>query len=377
MTFQRPKGIRTWLEIDSKVVEKNLKVFRSIIPESVKIMAVVKSNAYGHGLWDFSKMIKDKVDWLAVDSVVEALALRREGIDNPILVLGYTLPEMLEEAVKNNISITVSSFEYFKHFKKFQYKLKIHIKVDTGMHRHGFMINDMQRVLFEIAKCKDKIQVEGLFTHFAMAKNPALDSDTKKQISLFSEWRNAFAKANFNPLCHACATGGTLLFSEAHFDMVRIGIGLYGIWPAKETMSFLKGEIKLEPVMSWKSLIAETKIVPAGDRIGYDFTEKFDKDTKVAMIPIGYWHGYPRALSGIGRIYVGGVSCKVLGRVCMDIIMIDVTEVKKLEVGQEVEIMSREISYDNSGANLADLAGTTTYEFLTRINPLIKRIYKS
>ena len=107
-----------------------------------------------------------------------------------------------------------------------------------------------------------------------------------------------------------------------------------------------------------------------------EHSEKFDKDTKVAMIPIGYWHGYPLALSGIGRIYVGGVSCKVLGRVCMDIIMIDVTEVKKLEVGQEVEIMSREISYDNSGANLADLAGTTTYEFLTRINPLIKRIYK-
>ncbi|MEI6420560.1 MAG: alanine racemase, partial [bacterium] len=250
----------------------------------------------------------------------------------------------------------------------------IHIKVDSGMHRHGFMIGDIKKVILDIKSLGDKIEVEGLFTHFASAKNPALSIDTKKQIALFNEWREVFVKIGFKPICHACATGGALLFPEAHFDMVRIGIGLYGIWPSKETKSFLQDKIKLVPVMSWKSIIAEIKIISAGDRIGYDFTEKFEKDTKVAMVPIGYWHGYSRTLSGIGRVYVGGVSCKVLGRVCMDIIMIDISKVSKIKIGQEVEIMGREFNKDNCADNLADLAGTSTYEFLTRINPLIKRV---
>jgi alanine racemase len=369
------KGLRTWLEIDSKAVASNLKVFRSVIPKTVKLMAVVKSNAYGHGLWDFSKLlVKDGVDWLAVDSVVEALALRREGIKLPILVLGYTLPEMLEVAAKNDISVSVSNFEYFKEIKKLEGVLKIHIKVDTGMHRHGFMIEDVEEVLAELGNIKNKVKVEGLFTHFASAKNPALAIDTKKQIAIFKNWREAFETVGIKPICHACATGGALLFPEAHFDMVRIGIGLYGVWPSKETKSFLQDKLKLEPVMSWKSVIAEIKTVSKGERIGYDFTEKFEMDTKIAMVPIGYWHGYSRTLSGIGRVYVDGVSCKVLGRVCMDIIMIDVSKIAKIEIGQEVEIMGRDASKDNSADNLADLSGTSTYEFLTRINPLIKRL---
>lgn len=371
---EKAKGLRTWIEVDEKAVKHNVTTFRSLLDKKVKLMAVVKSNAYGHGLWDFAKiLVKNNIDWLAVDSVVEGLALRREGVHKPILVLGYTLPEMYELAAKNNISITISSFDNFRYLKNLRFGIKIHIKVDTGMHRHGFSISDSSKLVKDLKSLK-YVTIEGLYTHFASAKNPALAKDTLKQISEFEKWREIFKDNYQGIIFHASATGGTLLFKDAHFDMVRVGIGIYGLWPAVESKSFLKDKITLKPVLRWKSIIAEIKTLEKGERIGYDFTEKIDKRTTVGIIPIGYWHGYPRALSGIGRVYVSGKSCKVLGRVCMDIIMIDISAVNNARTGQEVEIVSQNESSDNSVCGLSELAGTSAYELVTRINPLIKRI---
>ena len=371
-------GLRTWLEIDKKAIAHNYKVFRALISPQTKMMAVVKSNAYGHNLFEYAKeMEKLGADWLGVDSVVEGLALRREGCRMPILVLGYTLPEMLAEAVKNDISLTLSNFDYFKDIAKLpgKDKLAVHLKVNSGMNRQGFAENEMLKVLRELGKLKDKIKVEGLYTHFAAAKNPSFPADTRKQMAVFEKWQKALEKAGHKVLAHAGATSGTMIFPESHYDMVRAGIGIYGLWPSAEVRAYLEPKYKLLPVLAWKSLIAETKIIEKGEGVGYDLSERVNRKTKIAIIPIGYWHGYPRALSSVGSVLIAGERAKVLGRVCMDMIMVDVTDIKSVKVGDEATLLGREGKEEISADDLALLSGTSCYEIVTRINPLIKRIY--
>ncbi len=364
--------------MDRKAIAHNYRTFRSLIPPETKLMGVVKSNAYGHNLVEFAHELgKLGVDYVAVDSVVEGLTLRKEGVKVPILVLGYSLPEMIAKAAEANIDITLSNFEYFKEIKKINLKtpLRVHIKVDSGMHRHGFQLESMKKVLAEIKKNK-KIKVVGLYTHFAAAKNPAFPKDTIEQINVFNQWRLAFTKVGLKFLAHACATSGTILFPEAHFDMVRVGIGLYGLWPSVETKAFVNGRFNLKLALTWKTLVGEVKLVKKGKKIGYDFTEMFKRDTKVAVLPVGYWHGLPRALSGIGQVIVNGQKAKILGRVCMDIVMIDVTNIKGVKVGDEITIIGGEGKEFISVDDIANLLEGSAYEVVTRINPLIKRIYR-
>ena len=389
------KGLRTWIEIDRKAIKHNFSVFRKFVPKKCKILGVVKSNAYGHNLTEFSlELEKIGTDFIGVDSIVEAIALRREGVKIPVLVLGYTLPEMLAEAVEKNISIAVSSFETLEEIKKLTLSssrmrgsrldsrfhgndrngLKIHIKVDTGMGRHGFLIEDIDKVI-KILKKLSNIKTEGLFTHFSSAKNPAFPEYTKGQIEKFKKWTEAFKEADLKVIKHACATSGTLLFPEAYFDMVRVGIGLYGVYPSKEVEAFVKDRVSLVPVMVWKTIIAEMKKLPKGSKIGYDGTEVLKRDSVVAICPIGYWHGYFRALSSIGRVLVNGQQAKVIGRVCMDIIMIDITGIKGVKVNDEVIILGKSGKESVKIGDVADMIDVSSYEFVTRINPLIKRFY--
>jgi len=377
MNKELRKGLRTWIEIDKKAIKHNYSLFRNLIPSNIKLMGVVKSNAYGHNLFEFAKELeKLGVDFLGVDSAVEALALRREGIKTPILVLGFTLPEMFALLVKKDISISVSNFKTLAFLRKLRdfRGIKIHIKVDTGMSRHGFVENDIKKVLAEIGR-NSAVIVEGLFTHFAMAKNPSLPSYTKNQIEKFNIWREAFVGVGLKPICHAGATAGTLLFSEAHHDLVRIGISLYGLWPSKEIKAFYQNRIKLQPVLTWKTLIAEIKKLPKGTKIGYDCSEILARNSTLAVCPIGYWHGLPCALSSIGYVLVNGIRCKILGRVCMDIIMVDITAVQKAKVLDEVVIIGKQGRGEILISEIADLLDASAYELVTRINPLIKRIY--
>ena len=412
-TDKQTKGLRTWIEIDKKAIQHNVAEFRSIIPKTTKLCAVVKSNAYGHGLMDFTKeVVATGVDFLAVDSVVEGLRLREEGIKLPILILGYTLPEKLLEATSADLSISVSSFESLqevinigkadKNFGSGEIVPKIHIKVDTGMHRQGFMLNassKLLKILSESVVSDEKgykknqvIIVEGLFTHFASGKDPARPESTKKQLAEFGEWRKMFKDFGLKPIVHACATAGSLLYPEAHFDMVRIGIGLYGLWPSAETQNFAEkkegkkgGLISLKPVLSWKTIVSEVKKLPEGGGVGYEFTETLPANSRIVICPVGYWHGFPWALSGIGIVLIGGERCKVVGRVSMDMIIVDVTHIKDLKIGDEVVIFGRQIGVmgslgrkergDYVGVQeIAGLINTSWYELVTRLNPLIKKI---
>ncbi|MFA5934360.1 MAG: alanine racemase [Candidatus Paceibacterota bacterium] len=379
MNKELRKGFRTWIEIDKKAVKHNYDVFRSLIPQKTKLLAVVKSNAYGHGLIDFSKeIVKNGVDFLGVDSIVEGLTLRREEIKTPILVLGYTLPELFNDAVDKNISITVSSFDTISEIKKLKIKsnkiLKIHVKVDTGMCRHGFLLEDLEKVIKEIKSLKN-IEVEGLYTHFSIAKDPAFPSYTKKQTKEFNIWVDAFRKAGFNSILHASATSGTIVFPESIFDMVRVGIGLYGVWPSKETENAFDTKFSLKPVLSWKTIVGEIKKIQKGSRVGYDGTEVLEKDSIIAICPIGYWHGFSRNLSCKAKVLINGKKAKVLGRVCMDIIVVDISGIKGVKVNDEVVIIGKSGKEQIEVDDISTITGGSNYEFLTRINPLIKKFY--
>lgn len=378
MTHTRePNGLRTWIEVDRGAIRHNFGVFKKLI-KSTKLMAVVKSNAYGHDLVQFSREAERLgADWLGVDSMTEARALRREGLTLPILVLGYTVTELFAEAAEHGISLTVSASETLNALKKIALKkpLKIHIKVDAGMHRQGFLRGDVKKVLNFFRHPASGIQLQGLYTHFSSAKNPAFPQDTKQQIAEFEEWVAAFRKAGLRPLVHASATAGALLFPDAQYDMVRIGIGLYGLWPAHETEAFLKGRITLRPALAWKAVMGEIKKLPAGSRMGYDLTETLVRNSVVGIVPVGYWHGLPRALSSVGRVQVGARECKILGRVSMDMLTIDLTEAKNPRVGDEVVLVGRDQASSVSAEGIARLTDSSWYEVVTRLNPLIKRIY--
>lgn len=372
-------GLRTWIEIDQKAIENNYKQFRSIISTATKLMAVVKSNAYGHGLVDFSKAVSALgVDWLAVDSIAEAVRLRKEKIDKPILVLGYTLPERMQEAIDKNISLTISNtFELGGlidlHLKG---KIKAHIKIDTGMHRQGFMEPELEPVMGFLKQHKDVLEVQGVYTHFAAAKDPDHPEDTENQVKIFEKWLAAFKKANLTPIVHAAATGATILFPKTHYDMVRVGIGFHGLWPSSEVRAYYQKKLKLKPTLTWKTIVCEIKTLAIGEKVGYDFTHQVERETRMAVCPIGYWHGYSRSLSGLGDVLVKGVRCRVLGRVSMDMIVIDITDVASPAIGDEVVLIGTSGDDYLSAHDVANLAGVSTYEFVTRVNPLIKKIYK-
>lgn len=371
-------GLRTWIEIDKEAIAHNYRIFRSIIPEGTKLMSVVKSNAYGHGIVDFSKEITGLgADWIGVDSIVEGLRIRKEGITPPILVLGYTLLERIQEAIDNNISITISNSDTAERLKALQLngKIKAHIKIDSGMHRQGFMESDRSSIIAFLKEHQDLIEVEGLYTHFAAAKDPNDPASTMEQVRIFKEWIAAFKEAGFNPITHASATGATILFPEAAFDIVRVGIGMHGIWPSAEIKQFMEGKDQLKPTLAWKTIISEIKTIPAGAKIGYDFTEEVTRETKMAVCPIGYWHGIPRSLSSKGQLLVNGVKARMLGRVSMDMIVIDVTDVPEPKIGDEAVIIGQSGDLYISADEVATMAQNSTYEFITRINPLIKKIY--
>lgn len=373
--------LRTWVELDKKAIKHNYQIFRQVIGKKPLLMTVVKSNAYGHGLVDFSEeVVKCGVDFLGVDSFEEALELRSAGIKTRVMVFGYVSGAYYLEAIKKNVSITISNFPALEAVTKIKTikKLKIHIKVDTGLGRQGFLVQDLNKVLklLKDKKIKDKIEVEGLYSHLAVGEDLGGRDYSMKQAERLGVWYQKFLKAGLKPLKHICASSSTMFFPELHFDMVRIGIGMYGLWSSRETKEAFDKKYKLEPVLSWKAIITEIKRLPKGSKIGYDLTEELKKDSLIGVVPVGYWHGYPRLLSSKGMFNVRGQKVKIIGRVSMDMITIDLTNVARARVGDEVAIIGGEYGHYAEADQMAQDSDTINYEITTRINPIIKRFYR-
>lgn len=372
--------MRTWVELDRSAIAHNYNLFKKIVAKKngkTIVMPVVKSNAYGHGLVMFSKeLVKLGAEFLGVDSFEEALELRANGIKTRILVFGYTAPAYFIEASLKNISVTISSINSLLELKKISIKkkIKIHIKVDTGLGRQGFPYEELDEVL-KILKNLKNIQVEGLYTHLAVGEALSGKEYTMMQAGKLETWYMAFIDEGYKPLRHICATSSTMFFPELHYDMVRIGIGSYGLWPSRETKQAMQKKYKLMPVLSWKTIITEIKKINKGTKIGYDLTEELKKDSLLGVIPVGYWHGYPRALSSKGLFNVLGKKVKLVGRVSMDMCVLDLTNLKA-KVGDEVAIIGGDTGHYAEADQMAQDADTINYEITTRINPIIKRFYR-
>lgn len=361
--------ILTWLEISKSALLNNVAQIKKHLPKKTKFIAVVKSNAYGHGILQVVSQIKSKVDAFAVYDFNDALLLRQKKITKPILVLGRVFLEQVSVARKNNIEISVSNLDLLHTTKE----IKIHLCVDTGLGRDGFVVGDMKQVLNLLTKNKN-IEVVGLYTHFAAPDDSAFNDYTKKQVSELMLWKKSLAEIDIHPLTHASSTAGTFISEfECCFDAVRIGGGLYGLWSSQEIIERHQEKVKLMSVLSWKTTVVELKALAKGTHISYGCTFTLQRDSKIAILPVGYFDGIPRISSGKGRALINGVKVPQLGRVTMNMIVVDVTDVKKIKVGDAASIIGSNKKEVVSAEDWGNWSGSFNYEITTRINQNLLR----
>lgn len=376
------KSSLTTVEISKKALIYNLKQFRKRVGKRVKIMAVVKANAYGHGIGEVAKIVSlNGADWLGVNSLEEGMLLREEGITLPILILGYIpLTKKIGEAVKNNLSFVVYNQQTIKKAnqgaKKLGQKAKVHLKIETGTNRQGIKIKEISSFAKFCLKQKN-IFVEGIYTHYANIEDTLDPSFAMKQLKIFKKALQLIKEVNIKiPIKHTACSAATILFDKTFFDLVRVGIGLYGLWPSPETkISAQEKKIKIDlrPVLTWKAKIAQIKEVPQGETIGYGRTYRTGRKSKIAILPVGYWDGYDRRLSNSGRALIGSQFAPVVGRVCMNMIMVDVTDIPKVNVEDEAVLLGKQGKNEIMAEEIAQKVGTINYEIVTRINPELPR----
>ncbi len=375
----KSRNFRTWVEIDPKAIGSNVWSLKSLLGENLPLMAVVKSNAYGHGMIGTAIVaLSEGATWLAVDEISEALELRGNKIKAPILVLGYTLPEFYKEAAQKNISLTISSLEALQDLSKHKVRksLKIHLKFDTGLHRQGIPESHIQQTIRLISSKKVPATIEGIYTHFAVMEDPMREGYSKMQAESFKTIVEKIRAKDIPVLSHASASSGILFSKNFHFDLARAGIALYGLWPSREIKLWAK-DVKLTPALSWKTIVTEVKLVPKGAKVGYDLTFETLRNSRLAIIPVGYWHGLPRNLSSKGEVLLNGKKAPIVGRISMDMSIIDVTDIPNARAGDEVVIIGVQGKESITAEEVALKAGTINYEIVTRINPLIPRIILS
>ncbi len=371
------------VEISRRALVHNIGEFRRLIGPRRKFLAVVKANAYGHGLVEAAGIAAGAgVDWFGVDSVDEGAALRRAGLEAPVLVLGYAPLASLEEAVAADLRLTVYNRETVARLAELAGRMRrtvrLHVKLETGTWRQGVAPRDLAAFVRDIRR-RPGLVVEGLSSHFANIEDTTRHDYPRRQLETYrTACRALEAGGPRVPLKHMSCTAAAILFPEPGFNLARVGIGLYGLWPSKETyLSCLldrKEPLSLEPVLSWKARIAQIKKVPAGADIGYGGTYRTTRPTRLAVVPVGYYDGYDRGLSNAAHVLVKGRRAPVRGRVAMDFFMADVTDVPAPSLEDEVTLIGSDGRERIGAEDLAGLAGTIGYEILARINPLVPRV---
>ncbi|OIJ08530.1 alanine racemase [Anaerobacillus arseniciselenatis] len=367
----------TWTEISLSAIYENTHTFKNHISKRTKLMAVVKADGYGHGAVEVSNTaLKAGADYLGVAILDEAIALREAGISAPILVLGYTPIRSIETAVQNNISLTVYSMEVLKKVNTISSKLnkitKIHIKVDTGMGRVGVTSKEEALSLAEMAEEAPYVHLEGLFTHFANADSND-DNYTDQQFSSFQNVIRYLKNHHIEiPIKHCCNSAATICNQNMHLDMVRVGISLYGLYPSNDVKNT---GFPLKQAMHFKTKVSAVKQVPAGRMISYGCTFSTDKTTNIATIPVGYADGLSRLLSNKGQFLIKNKQVPIIGRICMDQTMLDVTHLPTIDTETEVTIFGSSDTSFISIDEVADHMGTINYEVVCLIGKRVPRVY--
>ena len=372
------QNTRVYAGINLSAVLHNLEQMHKNIDKNTKIVAVIKTDGYGHGALPIAKAI-EHVDYLwgyAVATVDEAMMLVDDGRKKPILVLGVSFPEHFDAIIRNDIRACVCDFETAKKLSDIAVAKNkichIHIKIDTGMSRIGFQVNeDTANTILEISKLPNII-IEGIFTHFANA-DESDKTPTYAQIERYQTMLDMLSERNVHiPIKHCSNSAGIVDLPEANMNMVRAGIILYGLWPSDDVN---KTNMDLRPVMSLKSHISYLKTLEAGRKISYGGTYETNKEQTIATIPVGYGDGYARSLSNKGYVLIRGQKAPICGKVCMDQFMVDVSHIDGVKVGDAVTLLGKDGNERITMEELGRLSERFNYEFACLITPRVPRVY--
>lgn len=365
---------RTYLKIDLNRLEHNFNSVRNKLPSNVKVLGVIKANAYGHGAVEIGRFLDDKCDFFGVACIEEAIELKRSGIKTPILILGRVFPFDIEAAVKYDIRIPIFSYAdavaLSEEAVKQNKSVPFHFCIDTGMSRIGFQVNEKSADICKRITELPNIFAEGLFSHFATADEADL-SKAVEQRNKYKSFCDMLGDRGIEiPIKHLNNSAGIMNFDE-YFDMCRMGIITYGLYPSEEVDKSL---LDIEPIMSWYTKISHIKVLEPEREISYGGTYKTDKPTKVATIPIGYADAFPRCLSNKGKVIINGKYARILGRVCMDQFMVDVSDID-CNVNDEVVIVGTQKDAHISMEELSNSAYSFNYELPCRIPARVNRVY--
>ena len=362
----------TWVEINKKALIHNIKAFRTLIGKKTLLMPVIKSNAYGHGIIEIGKICnKNKlIDRLCVAGLDEALMLRKSGVHKTIHILSFFEfdEKKIIYAIKNNIIFPLYTLEQATYLNKIGERCKqkciVHLKIDTGTNRVGVKIDELPNFAAQLKKLSF-IDTEGIWSHFSSSEeNERATKDQYQTLLRAEKLINTFKI--FPTLKHLACSAASILYPYARLDAIRLGLSLYGLYPASKA----KNKIDLIPVLNWKTKIIQVKKVKKGSKISYGQTYTMFHEGKIAVLPVGYFDGYDRAWSNKAEVVIQGKRCPVRGRICMNLMMVEVTKLKKCKVGEVVTLLGKDITADHL-ANLT--SNTINYEITTHINPLLKR----
>lgn len=370
--------LRCYVEISLEAIGHNIREVKKRLPEGVKLLGVVKANAYGHGAVPVASYLENQVDYFATATIEEAVELRENGISAPILILGYVSPSQYGDLVEYDITQTIDSYAQAlaleKEAARQKRKAKAHLAVDTGMTRIGFQVTEHDAD--EAAKIADlpHIELEGMFTHFSCA-----DQEDKTYCSMqmekYDKMTALLAERGVTiPLRHICNSAGIMEFDDHRFEMVRSGIITYGIYPSEEVK---KERLDLIPALSWKSHVIHVKEVGPGIGVSYGATYVTEKPmTRIATVSAGYADGYPRALSNQGCVLIHGKKAPIIGRICMDQMMVDVTDIPDVQVEDVVTLVGTDGDETITIEEIANPAARFDYEMLCDISSRVTRVYK-
>ena len=379
----------SYIELSKEAYENNLQFLRSLVKNGTRISSVVKGNAYGHGIGDFVPMAEEMgIDHFSVHSADEAKevlsAFKKDSTE--LMIMGFISNNDLEWAISNNVSFFVFEFDRVKAAaetaKRLKKKARIHIELETGMNRTGFDHEEVNRLIPVLKENENYLIIEGLCTHYAGAESIANYLRVQDQKRNFIQMAQLLADNGIEPkIRHTCCSAASIRLPEMHEDMVRIGILQYGFWPSREIfIEYLKGKKdKVEPLrrlITWKSSVMSVKHIEMGEFVGYGTTYLAQRDMKIAIVPIGYSHGFSRSLSNTGRVLVNGFRVPVIGMVNMNNMAIDVSELDEVRKGDEVTLIGKSGDVEISVASFGELSDQLNYELLTRLPTKIPRIIK-
>jgi alanine racemase len=372
------KKQKTWVEISKKNLIHNVRTLKDPVEDAVFAPAV-KANAYGHGLLEVAPyVLEGGADWLAVDAYFEAKKLKDSGITAPIYIMGYVLENELLGVSDNGFRMVVYNPETVRFLGEIGKDVNVHLKIETGNNRQGIDLKDLPEFI-EVLKENPCVKVEGVATHFANIEDTTDHSYAEYQLENFGKAIEMLEAAGINPKYRHCAnTAATILFPHTYFNFVRAGIGIYGMWPSSETyisaVKSGKADIELKPALTWKTVIAQIKTLKAGEYIGYGCSYKTTHETRLAILPVGYYDGYDRKLSNNAFVLIHGKRAPLRGRICMNMCMVDVTHIPEASLEDEVVLLGNQGDEEISAEMLADMIGTINYEVPTRINERIPRV---